>query len=93
LQTSHEQGVEFLKPLRHFIFKPLGEGSSIFPAVIWALRRHRYQGLLVIEEDTTPENPTAIAWKNRLCCQEVNHVQKFLLHAGRKRITLSLKYE
>jgi inosose dehydratase len=66
LQTSHEQGWSFLQALRSFIFTPLGEGVVNIPAVIQALRRHRYEGWLVIEQDTTPENPTAIAQKNRL---------------------------
>jgi inosose dehydratase len=66
LTTSHEQGWSFLQALRSFIFTPLGEGVVNIPAVIRALRRHRYDGWLVIEQDTTPEDPTAIARKNRL---------------------------
>jgi inosose dehydratase len=71
LQTSHEQGWSFLEALRHFIFTPLNEGVANIPAVIQALRRHRYEGWLVIEQDTTPENPTAIARKNRLYLEEL----------------------
>jgi inosose dehydratase len=66
LQTSHEQGWSFLQALRSFIFTPLGDGVVNTPAVIGALRRHRYEGWLLIEQDTTPEDPTAIARKNRL---------------------------
>jgi len=66
LQTSHQQGWSFLQALRSFIFTPLGEGVVNIPAVIRALRRHRYEGWLVIEQDTTPADPTAIARKNRL---------------------------
>ena len=66
LQTSHEQGWSFLQALRRFIFTPLGEGVVNIPAVIRALRRDRYEGWLVIEQDTTPQDPTAIARKNRL---------------------------
>jgi inosose dehydratase len=66
LQTSHEQGWSSLQALRSFIFTPLGEGVVNIPAVIRALRSHRYEGWLVIEQDTTPEDPTAIGRKNRL---------------------------
>jgi sugar phosphate isomerase/epimerase len=31
------------------------------PAVIRALKGHRYDGWLVLEQDTTPGNPTEIA--------------------------------
>jgi inosose dehydratase len=66
LQTAHEEGWSFLQALRRYIFPPLGEGMVNIPGVIRALRRHRYEGWLVIEQDTTPEDPTAIARKNRL---------------------------
>jgi inosose dehydratase len=34
--------------------------------VVRALKDHRYDGWLVVEQDTTPLNPTAIARENRL---------------------------
>jgi inosose dehydratase len=71
LQTSHEQGWSFLQALRSFIFAPLGEGVVNIPAVIRALKGHRYAGWLVIEQDTTPEDPTAIARKNRLYLEKL----------------------
>ena len=36
------------------------------PAVVRALKDHRYDGWLVVEQDTTPDNPTTIANENRL---------------------------
>jgi inosose dehydratase len=36
------------------------------PAVVRALKDHRYDGWLVVEQDTTPLNPTTIARENRL---------------------------
>jgi inosose dehydratase len=36
------------------------------PAVIRALKVHRYDGWLVVEQDTTSENPTEIARENRI---------------------------
>jgi hypothetical protein len=49
---THEQGWSFLQALGSFIFTPLGEGVVNIPAVIRAL--------------SVMEDPTAIAWKNRL---------------------------
>jgi inosose dehydratase len=66
LQMSHEQGWSFLEALRRFIFTPLGEGVVNIPAVIRTLKSHRYDGWLVIEQDTTPLDPTVIARQNRL---------------------------
>ena len=36
------------------------------PAVVRALNDHRYDGWLVVEQDTTPLNPTNIARENRV---------------------------
>ncbi|HEY4815401.1 MAG TPA: sugar phosphate isomerase/epimerase, partial [Chthoniobacterales bacterium] len=66
LQISREQGWSFNEALKHFIFPPLGEGTVDIPAVIRALKSHRYDGWLVIEQDTTPQDPTVIAKENRL---------------------------
>ena len=66
LQMSHEQAWSFLEALRRFIFTPLGEGVVDIPAVIRTLNSHRYDGWLVIEQDTTPLDPTVIARQNRL---------------------------
>jgi len=66
LQKSHEEGWSFHDALRRFIFTPLGEGVVNIPAVVRALQDHQYDGWLVIEQDTTPQNPTDVARENRL---------------------------
>jgi inosose dehydratase len=66
LQKSHEEGWSFHDALRRFIFTPLGEGVVDIPAVVRALQDHQYDGWLVIEQDTTPQNPTDVARENRL---------------------------
>jgi inosose dehydratase len=66
LRRSREEGWSFHEALKHFIFPRLGEGMVNIPAVITALKDHRYDGWLVIEQDTTPLNPTTIARDNRL---------------------------
>src|ERR1700704_4036648 len=65
-KMSNEQAWSFLEALRRFIFTPLGGGVVDIPAVIRTLNSHRYDGWLVIEQDTTPLDPTVIARQNRL---------------------------
>jgi inosose dehydratase len=66
LQRSQEEGWSFHDALKRFVFTRLGEGVVNIPAVIRALKSHRYDGWLVIEQDTTPLNPTEVARENRL---------------------------
>ena len=65
LQKSRENGWSFAQALKSYIFAPLGEGIARVPEVVDALRHAGYTGWLVIEQDTTPDDPTAIAAKNR----------------------------
>jgi inosose dehydratase len=65
LQKSRENGWSFAQALKSYIFAPLGEGIARVPEVIDALRQAGYTGCLVIEQDTTPDDPTAVAAKNR----------------------------
>ena len=46
------------------------------PAVIRALKDHRYEGWLVVEQDTTPLNPTTIARENRLYLEALDVLLK-----------------
>ena len=41
------------------------------PAVIRALKGHGYDGWLVMEQDTTPEDPTEIARENRIYMEKL----------------------
>ena len=66
LRRSREEGWSFHEALKRFIFPRLGEGMVNIPAVIRALKDYRYDGWLVVEQDTTPDNPTTIAKENRL---------------------------
>jgi inosose dehydratase len=66
LRRSREEGWSFHEALKRFIFPRLGEGMVNIPAVIRALKDHRYDGWLVIEQDTTPFNPTTVAGENRV---------------------------
>ena len=66
LRRSRVVGWSFHEALKRFIFPRLGEGMVNIPAVIRALKDYRYEGWLVVEQDTTPDNPTTIAKENRL---------------------------
>jgi inosose dehydratase len=66
LQKSRDNGWSFAQALKSYIFAPLGEGIARVPDVIDSLRQAGYAGWLVIEQDTTPDDPTEIATKNRL---------------------------
>jgi inosose dehydratase len=52
--------------LKNFIFSPLGQGIARVPDVLRALKANGYEGWLVIEQDTTPLDPTENARQNRI---------------------------
>ena len=66
LQKSRENGWSFAQALKSYIFAPLGEGIARVPEVIDSLRQAGYGGWVVIEQDTTPDDPTKVAAKNRV---------------------------
>jgi inosose dehydratase len=66
LRRSREENWSFEQALKGFIFAPLGEGIARVPDVIQALEDHHYEGWLVVEQDTTPGDPTEIAKQNRI---------------------------
>ena len=65
LQKSRQNGWSFAQALKSYIFAPLGEGMARVPEVIDSLRQAGYTGWVVIEQDTTPDDPTKVAAKNR----------------------------
>jgi len=66
LQKSRENGWSFAQALKSYIFAPLGEGIARVPEVIDSLRQAGYTGWVVVEQDTTPDDPTEVAAKNRI---------------------------
>jgi inosose dehydratase len=66
LQRSKEENWSFETALKGFIFAPLGEGIVRIPNLIRALEDHQYDGWLIVEQDTTPADPTEIARQNRV---------------------------
>ena len=71
LEQSRAEHWDWAKALRSFIFAPLGLGIARVPDVIEALSANGYDGWLVIEQDTTPVDPTENARKNRLYLERV----------------------
>ncbi|HET9376917.1 MAG TPA: sugar phosphate isomerase/epimerase [Chthoniobacterales bacterium] len=65
LEQAKAHGWSFAQALKSYIFAPLGEGAAGIPEVIEKLRLADYDGWLVIEQDTTPGDPTEMARKNR----------------------------
>ncbi len=65
IRASREHGWSFQDALKQYIFSKLGQGAADIPAVIRALKDHGYDGWLVVEQDTTSENPTEVARENR----------------------------
>ena len=65
LEQAKTHGWSFAQALKSYIFAPLGEGAARIPEVVEKLRLADYDGWLVIEQDTTPGDPTETARKNR----------------------------
>jgi inosose dehydratase len=71
LERARAEQWHFHTALKHYIFAPLGQGSVGIPEVVGALRDHGYNGWLVIEQDTTPDDPTQTARANREYLEQV----------------------
>lgn len=61
---AREQGLSFLDALRHIVFSPIGAGSVDIPAVLRLLVDHRFDGWVVVEQDTCAGDPTETARAN-----------------------------
>jgi len=66
LERSRAEHWDWATALKNFIFAPLGQGIARVPDVINALKENAYNGWLVVEQDTTPVDPTENARENRL---------------------------
>jgi inosose dehydratase len=71
LASSQTEQWGFDKALKSFIFCPLGQGVARVPEVLRALKLNSYEGWLVIEQDTTPLDPTENARQNRIYLEEL----------------------
>ncbi|AEB11691.1 TIM barrel protein [Marinithermus hydrothermalis] len=71
LEEARRAGYDFSEALRRYVFAPLGQGIARIPEIVAALKAHGYAGWLVLEQDTTPDDPTEVARKNRAYLEEV----------------------
>ena len=71
LASSQIEQWGFDKALKSFIFCPLGQGVARVPEVLRALKLNSYEGWLVIEQDTTPLDPTENAKENRIYLEKL----------------------
>jgi inosose dehydratase len=65
LTEARRQGWSFLEALKHVIFCPLGDGSADIPEILTLLNDSRFEGWVVVEQDTCHGDPTAVARQNR----------------------------
>ena len=66
LERARAEGWSFEKALRHYVFAPLGSGLVPLRAALGRLLSAGYDGWAVVEQDTTPKDPTETARENRL---------------------------
>ncbi len=71
LEHSRAEQWSFPTALKSFIFCPLGKGVARVPDVIAALKANGYEGWLVVEQDTTPLDPTENARQNRIYLEKL----------------------
>ena len=66
LAMARAEGWSFHEALERFVFCLLGTGEVPLPEVLEQLRSCGFDGWLVIEQDTTPDDPTTTARDNRV---------------------------
>lgn len=71
LARARGEGWGFHQALQAYVFAPLGQGMVQVEEVVHRLATLGYAGWAVIEQDTTPDDPTAIASANRSYLEEV----------------------
>lgn len=54
----------FLEALREIVFSPIGSGTADIPAILSVLTEHRFDGWIVVEQDTCAGDPTDAARAN-----------------------------
>lgn len=65
LAAAQREGWSFGQALKRYIFPALGSGMVDLPAIVSALRDGAYDGWVVLEQDTTPDDPMTVARANR----------------------------
>ncbi|MBI2456045.1 MAG: TIM barrel protein [candidate division NC10 bacterium] len=70
LALARKRGLSFLEALRAYIFCELGKGCVDLGRFMDVLRKVRFSGWMVVEQDTSPEPPLETARRNRRYLKE-----------------------
>jgi len=64
---SRKEGWDYFKSVGGGVFCELGKGSVDFPAIVTELKKQKYEGWIVVEQDVLPGmgNPKVCAQRNR----------------------------
>lgn len=65
LAECRREQVSFLDALRRYVFTELGQGCAQVREVVQQLAENGYEGWLVVEQDTSPGDPTETARRSR----------------------------
>jgi inosose dehydratase len=55
---ARERHLTFIDALREYVFSPIGEGAADIPAILDVLIRNRFDGWIVVEQDTCAGDST-----------------------------------
>lgn len=61
---ARARGLSFLEALREIVFAPIGTGTADIPAILSVLKDTRFDGWVVVEQDTCAGDPTEAARSN-----------------------------
>lgn len=65
LRSSRQLGLSFIEALKRYVFSPIGQGSADIPMILDLLTVTRYNGWVVVEQDTCEGDATRTAQANR----------------------------
>ena len=64
VSNARERKLTFLEALREVVFSPIGTGTADIPKILSILCNHRFDGWIVVEQDTCVGDPTDAARAN-----------------------------
>jgi inosose dehydratase len=64
VSSARERKLTFIEALKEYVFSPLGDGSTDIPAILDTLLEGRFNGWVVVEQDTCEGDSTQTAKEN-----------------------------
>jgi inosose dehydratase len=64
VSNARERKLTFIEALKEYVFSPLGDGSADIPAILDTLLEGRFDGWVVVEQDTCQGDSTQTAKEN-----------------------------